>query len=166
MKQFVTHSYTFNPGTIGSGYIDLSRIPKFDIRRLIAIINQTNGKVLYSTGSQALKYLVYSPDGKLYFNQDTSSQDPEDDIQILYDQEVNTVDTTVMLNNLLSIIANPGIRDKSQNADRVAVVNTVPVTVSSGTITTLSALAGYQAQLPVQNNNLAAWYLSCRKTIT
>lgn len=166
MKQFIVTPYVFIPGAIGAGYIDLNYIPKFDITRLVAIINQTSGKVLYSTASESLKYLVLSLDNKLYFNQDTSSQSSTDEIQILYDQETTTVDTTVMLNNLLSIIANPGIRDKSLNADRVAVVNTVPVTVSSGTITTLSTLAGYQAQMPVQNNNLAAWYLSCRKTIT
>ena len=72
----------------------------------------------------------------------------------------------VMLNNLLSIIANPGIRDKSVNADRVSIVGTPAVTISSGTVTTLSTLAGYQAQIPVQNNNLAAWALACRSTIS
>lgn len=165
MKQFITPKYSFNPGIIGSGYIDLNNIPNFDIKRLVVIINQTAGKVLYSTASESLKYLSYL-NGKLFFIQDTSSQNINDDIQIIYNTETDTVDMTVMLNNLLNIIANPGIRDKSQNADRVAIVNTVPVTISSGTITTVSALGGYQAQIPVQNNNLATWYLSCRKTIT
>lgn len=165
MKQFITPRYTFNPGTIGSGFIDLSNINDFDIKRVVAIINQTSGKVLYSTASESLKYLSYS-NGRLFFIQDTSSQNSNDDIQIIYDSESNTIDMTVMLNNLMNIIANPGIRDKTLNADRIAVVNTVPVTVSSGTVTTLSTLAGYQAQIPVQNNNMAAWYLSCRSKIT
>lgn len=165
MKQFITPRYTFNPGTIGSGYIDLNNIHDFDIKRVVAIINQTSGKVLYSTASESLKYLSYS-NGRLFFIQDTSSQSSTDDIQIIYDSESNTIDMTVMLNNLMNIIANPGIRDKTLNADRIAVVNTVPVTISSGTVTTLSTLAGYQAQIPVQNNNIAAWYLSCRSKIT
>lgn len=165
MKQFITPSYEFNPGTIGAGYLDLSRVPHFDIKRLVAIINQTAGKVLYSTASEALKYLSYS-NGRLFFIQDTSSQSATDDIQIIYDEESTVVDMTVMLNNLMSIIANPGIRDKTLNADRVAVVNTVPVTISSGTVTNLTTLSGYQSQMPVQNNNTAAWYLSCRSKIT
>jgi hypothetical protein len=165
MKTFVTPKYTFNPGTIGSGYIDLNDIYNFNIKRLVAIINQTSGKVIYSTASESFKYLSYGS-GRLFFGIDTSSQNATDDIQIIYDEESNTIDMTVMLNNLISIIANPGIRDKTLNADRIAVVNTVPVTISSGTVTNLSTLSGYQSQIPVQNNNIAAWYLSCRSKIT
>jgi hypothetical protein len=164
MKHFITPRYTFNPGTIGSGYIDLNEIHNFDIKRVVAIINQTSGKVLYSTASESLKYLSYS-NGRLFFIQDTSSQSSTDDIQIIYDSESNTIDMTVMLNNLMSIIANPGIRDKTVNADRVTLVGGSTV-ISSGTITNLSTLSGYQSQIPVQNNNMAAWYLSCRSKIT
>lgn len=164
MKQFITPSYEFNPGTIGAGYLDLSRVPHFDIKRLVAIINQTAGKVLYSTASEALKYLSYS-NGRLFFIQDTSSQSATDDIQIIYDEESTVVDMTVMLNNLMSIIANPGIRDKTLNADRVTLVGG-STTLSSGTVTNLTTFSGYQTQIPVQNNNMAAWYLSCRSKIT
>jgi hypothetical protein len=165
MKQFITPFYIFVPGATGVGYIDLKSIQNFDVKRLVAIINQTQGKIIYSAASEAFKYLAVTG-SQLYFNVDTSGQSASDDIQIIYDAESSTVDMIVMLNNLLSIIANPGIRDKSVNADRVSVVNTVPVTVSSGTVTNLLALAGYQAQIPVQNNNLAAWSLTRRNTIS
>lgn len=157
MKQFITPNYIFVPGNIGAGYIDLKYINDFDIKRLIAIINQTRGKVMYSTGTESLNYLSIT-DNKLYFGIDTNSYDSSDNIQIIYDTESDTIDMTVMLNNLMNIIANPGIRDKTLNADRIAVVNTVPTTVLT--------LAGYQAQIPVQNNNMAAWYLSCRSRIS
>lgn len=164
MKQFITPNYNFNPGNIGSGYIDLNNIPSFDINRLVAIINQTSGKVLYTTASESFKYLSYS-NGRLFFGIDTSSQSANDEIQILYDSHSSTIDMTVMLNNLMNIIASPGIRDKTINADRVTLVGG-STTISSGTISNVSTLSGYQAQIPVQNNNMAAWYLSCRSKIT
>lgn len=160
MKQFITPKYEFIPGNIGDGYINLSYIPNFNINRLVAIINQTRGKVLYSTGTESLNYLTIT-NNKLFFGIDTNTYSSSDEIQIIYDSETETLDMTLMLNNLLTILATPGIRDKTLNADRVAVINTVATTV-----TTVSALNSYQAQLPVINNNIAAWYLSCRSKIT
>jgi hypothetical protein len=164
MKQFITPNYEFSPGTIGTGYIDLNNIPNFNINRLVAIINQTRGKVLYSTGTVSLNYLSIT-NNKLFFGIDTNDYSSSDEIQIVYDSETETIDMTTMLNNLLTIIANPGIRDKSLNADRVTLVGGSTV-ISSGTVTTLSTLSGYQSQIPVINNNMSAWYLSCRSNIT
>jgi hypothetical protein len=163
MKEFLSTKYKYNPGPTGSGFIDLSNISNFKIERLIAIINQTKGKILYTTGSEIFKYLVF--DGtKLFFNIDTSSDSSTDSIQIIYDTESDTIDMTVMLQTLMSIIANPGIRDKTQNADRVTLVGG-STTISSGTINNVLEMRGYQAHIPVINNNTAAWYLSCRSKI-
>jgi hypothetical protein len=165
MKEFITPNYMFSPGASGVGSVNLLGIEQFDVARLVAIINQTRGILIYSTASVDNKYTSVSGT-TVYLNFDTSSQSSTDQLQIIYNNESSTIDMIVMLNNLLSIIANPGIRDKSVNADRVSIVGTPAVTISSGTVTTLSTLAGYQAQIPVQNNNLAAWTLACRNRIS
>lgn len=164
MKQFITPYYIFVPGASGLGYIDLKDIKGFNIKRLVAIINQTQGKIIYSAASEAFKYSAVTGT-QVYFGVDTSGQSANDDIQIIYDAESATVDMIVMLNNLLNIIANPGIRDKTINANRVTLVGG-STTISSGTVSNLGALGGYQAQIPVQNNNIAAWSLTCRNKIS
>jgi hypothetical protein len=167
MKEFITPRYVFSPGSPGVGFVDLVGINNFDVARLVVIINQTDGTLIYSTASETNKYTAVSGT-KVYLNVDTSTQSSSDQLQIIYNKETSTVDMIVMLNNLLSIIASPGIRDKSVNADRVTLVGGTTA-ISSGTITTVSnlvALAGYQAQIPVQNNNLAAWALGCRSRIS
>lgn len=164
MKQFITPNYIFNPDIIGSGYIDLKNISNFDIRQLVAIINQTSGKVLYSTASESLKYLALSG-SILYFNHDTSSDNSSDLIQIIYDADINMVDVTIMLRNLISILANPSTKDKSINAERVNVVTPISVTTVS-TVSNIAALGGYQAQIETLNNNTAAWYSGCRSRIS
>jgi hypothetical protein len=180
MKEFITPRYVFSPGTPSVGFVDLVGIDDFDVARLVAIINQTRGIVIYSTASQSSKYTSVVGT-KVYLNADTDAQSADDELQVIYNKEASTVDMIVMLNNLLSIIANPGIRDKTVNADRVSVVNTVPVTVSSGTVTTVSTVTGvttvstlsnlvnfngYQSQLQIIGNNINAWANTCRTRIS
>ncbi len=165
MKEFITPNYTFSPGASTVGYVDLSGIHNFDIARLVAIINQTKGILIYSTASETSKYTSLIGT-KVYLNIDTSTHSADDVLQIIYNNESSTVDMIVMLNNLLNIIANPGIRDKSINANRVSVVNTAAVTISSGTVSNITSQGGYQSNLGIVNNNMAAWYLSCRSRIS
>jgi hypothetical protein len=167
MKEFITPKYNFSPGTSGIGYVDLLGIDNFDVARLVAIINQTKGILIYSTSSEIGKFTSISGT-KIYLNIDTSTQSSDDKLQIIYNSESSTVDMIVMLNNLLSIIANPGIRDKTINADRVTLVGG-STTISSGTVTTVSNLAsigGYQGQMQIINNNINAWSNVCRRTIS
>ena len=169
MKEFITPNYIFSPGASGVGSVNLLGIEQFNVARLVAIINQTRGILIYSTASIDNKYTSVSGT-TVYLNFDTSSQSSTDQLQIIYNNEASMVDVIVMLDNLLSIIANPGIRDKTVNADRVTLVGgSTTAVISSGTVTTVSnlaALAGYQAQIPVQNNNTAAWALACRNRIS
>jgi hypothetical protein len=164
MKEFITPKYNFSPGTSGVGYVDLVGINNFDVARLVAIINQTKGILIYSTASETNKYTSVSGT-KVYLNIDTSTQSSDDKLQIIYNSESSTVDMIVMLNNLLSIIANPGIRDKTINADRVTLVGGSTV-ISSGTVTNLAAIGGYQGQMQIINNNINAWSNACRRTIS
>jgi hypothetical protein len=164
MKEFITPKYNFSPGTSGVGYVDLLGIDNFDVARLVAIINQTKGILIYSTSSEIGKFTSISGT-KIYLNIDTSTQSSDDKLQIIYNSESSTVDMIVMLNNLLSIIANPGIRDKTINADRVTLVGGSTV-ISSGTVTNLASIGGYQGQMQIINNNINAWSNSCRRTIS
>ena len=167
MKEFITPRYVFSPGSSGVGFVDLVGIDRFDVARLVIIINQTDGTLLYSTASETNKYTSVSGT-KVYLNIDTSTQSSSDQLQIVYNNETSTMDMIVMLNNLLSIIANPGIRDKTINADRVTLVGG-STTISSGTVTTVSNLAtiaGYQGQMQIIHNNMNAWSNVCRRTIS
>ena len=167
MKEFITTKYTFSPGASGVGFVDLSGIDSFDSTRLVAIINQTRGVLLYSTASETSKYTLIEGN-RVFLNTDTSSHSAEDSLQIIYNKESSTVDMVVLLNNLLSIIATPAIRDKTINADRVTLVGG-STTISSGTVTTvsnLSTFSNYQSQIQTINSNLNAWANTCRSTIT
>jgi hypothetical protein len=84
MKAFITPSYTFTPGASGGGTIDLSSIAGFDIKRLIAVINQTRGELIYSTGSSTLKYTGVLG-GVVTLFADTSSHLSTDTLQIIYE---------------------------------------------------------------------------------
>lgn len=164
MKEFITPRYTFSPGASGVGFVDLQGIDNFDVARLVAIINQTRGILIYSTASETNKYTSVS--GKtVYLNADTSTQSADDQLQIIYNKEASTIDMVVMLNNLLNIIASPGIRDKTINADRVTLVGG-STTLSSGTLTNLNQFSGYQTQMQIIQNNVNAWANTCRRTIS
>lgn len=84
MKDFITPSLTFSPGLPGAGYVDLFGIAGFNIRRLVSIINQTTGTVIYSTADPALRYTnVVGTTVYLLF--DTSGMSAGNVIQVVYD---------------------------------------------------------------------------------
>jgi hypothetical protein len=86
MKKFITPSYTFTPGTPGVGSVDLSGVTDFNIKKLVSIINQTRGVLIYSTASSNLKYTNVS--GTIVtLNSDTSSHNSADNLQIIYEDE-------------------------------------------------------------------------------
>jgi hypothetical protein len=84
MKSFITPSYTFTPGAAGVGTIDLFGIDNFNVNRLIAIINQTRGFLIYSTADTNLGFTNISGT-TLTLQADTSTQSSNDEIQIIYD---------------------------------------------------------------------------------
>lgn len=84
MKQFITPAYTFTPGASGVGTVDLSGISSFDIKRLVSIINQTTGTVIYSTASASLKYTNVSSTTVTLFK-DTTGMSSGDVLQVIYD---------------------------------------------------------------------------------
>lgn len=84
MKAFITPAYTFTPGATGVGIIDFSGIVDFDIKRLIAVINQTKGRVLYSTASPTTKYTDVSGSTITLF-EDTTEMSALDSLQVIYE---------------------------------------------------------------------------------
>jgi hypothetical protein len=170
MKEFITPKYFFSPGTSDNGFVDLFGISNFEIGRLVAIINQKRGVIIYSTASESNKYTRVI-DNKVYLAADTSSYSSDDQLQIIYNTESTTVDVVVMLSTLLNAILNPGNLDKTINAERVTLVGG-STTISSGTVTTLSTLSnivnnnGYPSQIGLINNNMNAWTNTCRNKIT
>ena len=84
MKQFITPTYTFTPGASGVGTVNLSGIASFDIKYLLAIINQTRGVVIYSTGDTASRYTALAGT-TLTLNVDTSTHSSGDVLQVVYE---------------------------------------------------------------------------------
>lgn len=89
MKQFIAPSYTFTPGASGVGTVNLSGISGFNIKYLVAVINQTRGVVIYSTGDTATRYTNLSGT-TLTLNVDTSTHNSGDVLQVIY--EVTSTD--------------------------------------------------------------------------
>ena len=88
MKSFITPTYTFTPGASGVGTVDLSGIPSFEIKSLVAIINQTRGVVIYSTADTAKRFTnVAGTVITLFF--DTSTHSNTDVLQIIYDHQTS-----------------------------------------------------------------------------
>ena len=84
MKQFITPTYTFTPGASGVGTVNLSGIASFDIKYLLAVINQTRGVVIYSTGDTASRYTALAGT-TLTLNVDTSTHNSGDVLQVIYE---------------------------------------------------------------------------------
>lgn len=98
MKAFITPSYTFTPGASGVGTVNLSGITSFNIKNLVAIINQTKGVVIYSTANTALKYTaVASTTVTLFF--DTSAHANTDVLQVIYESTALDPLTDTQLRN-------------------------------------------------------------------
>ena len=87
-KAFVTPAYTFTPGASGVGTVALTGLADFDIKRLVAVINQTRGVVIYATGSAATRYTALAGSA-LTLNVDTSTHISGDVLQVI---DVSPVD--------------------------------------------------------------------------
>ena len=110
MKKFITPTYTFTPGISGVGTVNLSGITGFDVKYLVAIINQTDGIVIYSTGSQTLKYTNVTGT-TITLLADTSSMSAGDTLQVIYEDNSAIAVEAVLLDkdgNEVSPVATVG----------------------------------------------------------
>lgn len=153
MKAFITPSYTFTPGTSGVGTVNLSGISGFEIKRLVAVINQTAGKLIYSTGNEALRFTALAGT-TLTLNADTATQKTADVLQVIYESP-DTFATQATLASLLTELQLKADLTEAQPVsgpltDAQLRATFVPVSlaalpapvVSGGTITTAQKVVG------------------------
>lgn len=144
MKDFVVTNYVFSPGTSGAGYVELYSMDDFDITRVVAIINQTKGIVIYATGSSATRYTSISGK-KIYLYFDTSSHSSSDKLQIIYNSPLpqKTADTdqqelTKLLTRLVKVMENQQACDVAQR--QKITLDAITASLTLATITTVSTV--------------------------
>lgn len=174
MKDFIPVNYTFVPGASGVGTIALD-IANFDIKRLVAIINQSRGVMIYSTGNVDLRYSSISGNTLTLFF-DTTGHSANDVIQVIYNDSnpLSMVldDVSTWFKTLLKALQYPNYLDRSLNALRIAIVNTIATVTTVTTVTTVSSvtdqanIGGYNAQVMVRSATRQAWYNSVRSRIS
>lgn len=179
MKDFLSVNYTFVPGASGVGTLSLG-ITNFDPKRLVAVINQTRGVMIYSTGSVDLRYSNISGNTLTLFF-DTTGHSANDVLQVIYN-DPNPLSTSLdnissWFKTLLKAIQYPNYLDRSLNALRVAITNSLTVgsLPTLGAVTNVATVAavtdqvnigGYNAQVMVRSVTRAAWYNSVRPRIS
>jgi hypothetical protein len=134
MKSFITPAYTFTPGASGVGTVNLSGIAGFNVKFLVAIINQTRGTVIYATGSTDTRYTALSGTTLTLFA-DTTGHSSGDVLQVIYEDatpqpvsDLPATPTVTTFSQTGAIAAGPIISLDCQNVRMVAVQ-----TVSIGT---------------------------------
>ena len=149
MKQFVTPSYTFTPGASGVGTLDLFGIADFNARKLVAVINQTRGVVIYSTGGTATRYTAISGT-LLTLNVDTSTHNSGDALQVIYEEtsvELESLEALEALRMAIQSLTRTIGQTMPDTAGRLRVLTENPTaanltaTVSLAASQTLSSLS-------------------------
>lgn len=87
MKNYITPSYVFTPGAANAGTIQII-VAGFDIKRLAAVINVTRNVIIYAPGLSGTG-LFSSTGNTITLQFDTSTQNANDSLQILYDMGSN-----------------------------------------------------------------------------
>ncbi len=119
MSNYITPAYTFSPGPSGVGFVNLSGINDFDIKRLVAVINQTQGVIIYSSANSSYNYTnVVGKIVTLKF--DTSDHSPTDILQIVYDTGYTVLDPTFPI-NIDSIYVSNEVEVKNDSGNPVPV---------------------------------------------
>lgn len=156
MSNYITPSYTFSPGLSGVGSIDLSGIDGFDIKRLVAIVNQTVGVIIYSSANSSCNYTnVQGTVVTLKF--DTSTHSATDVLQIIYDTGYTRLDPVFPINIENCYVSNE-VEIKNDEGNPVPVASnqsgTWDITNISGTIS-LPTGAATENNQTISNNLLS-----------
>lgn len=157
MKDFLVTEYIFFPGVSGSGYVEFINLDDFDITRLISIINQTRGVIIYATGSVEKAYSSFS--GKrVFLNFNTSTHNANDKLQIVYNNsqalkttDNNQQDLTKLLSRLVKVMENQQACDAGQR-QRI----TVDAFTAGLSLPTVGAVTSITNALPAGTNAVGA----------
>jgi hypothetical protein len=144
MKDFLVTDYVFSPGTSGVGYVEFLNLPDFDITRVVAIINQTQGVVIYATGSASTRYTSVSG-RRVFLNVDTSTHNAADKLQVVYNSasalqttDNNSQDLIKLLSRLVKVMENQQACDAAQR-QRVTIDN-IAASLTLGTVSTVTTV--------------------------
>jgi hypothetical protein len=99
MKSFLAPTYTFTPGASGVGTVDLSGISGFNIKYLVAIINQTRGVTIYATGDAGLRYTAVAGTTVTLFA-NTTGHSAGDVLQVIYEDQAGAPIEDTAIQNL------------------------------------------------------------------
>jgi hypothetical protein len=149
MKQSVITNSIFTPstGTINTNIVD------FDVRKLYAIINQTQGILIYATATPAKGYSSVSG-STIVLQHDTSSMSSTDVLQILYEDNEDTnwlqnihtaVDKLGFLAGLRTALAALRVSVTDGALTSVGTVTTVTGVTTVSTVNTVGSLTNIGA---------------------
>jgi hypothetical protein len=136
MKDFITPSYTFAPAGSGVGTVTLN-IESFDVRRLVAIINQTRGVVIYSTGDINARFTNLNG-STLTLNVDTSTHASGDILQVIYNDSVQDDMQELMYEILKRLDFLSSLRGTDGTIRAGIISGTLPTVSTVGTVSTVT----------------------------
>ncbi len=140
MKDFITPSYTFTPAVSGVGKVSLN-IASFDVRRLVAIINQTRGVVIYSTADTNNRFTNLNG-STLTLNADTSTHASSDILQVIYNDTTQDDLIEGIYETLRRLDFLPLMRGSDGTIRSTIVSGTLPTVSTVSTCSTVSNVAG------------------------
>jgi hypothetical protein len=140
MKDFITPSYTFTPAGSGVGTVTLN-IENFDVRRLAAIINQTRGVVIYSTGDTNARFTNLNG-STLTLNVDTSTHASSDILQVIYDDPVQDDIQEFMYEILKRLDFLSSLRGTDGTIRAGIISGTLPTVSTVTSVTNVAAMTG------------------------
>lgn len=152
MKDFISTTYTFTPAGAGVGTVSLN-ITNFDIKRLVAIINQTRGVVLYNTADTNNRFTALSG-STLTLNVDTSTHAPSDILQVIYNDPFQDDIQEFMYETLKRLDFLSALRGSDGTIRAGVISGTLPTvtTVSSVTnVAGMSVIGGFSANTVAPN---------------
>jgi hypothetical protein len=128
MKNYITPSYTFTPGASGVGTVD-TNIVSFNVKLLVAIVNQTRNTIIYGSGLTGRGYTNLSGD-ILTLEFDTTGHNSGDVLQFIYDDIEQPLTDTQLRNTPVPVSANaPAALLTSYTQTGVIAINTILTTL-------------------------------------
>lgn len=159
MKDFIVTDYVFSPGASGVGYVDLYSLTDFDITRVVSIINQTKGVIIYATGQTTTRYTSVSGN-KLYLYYDTSTHSASDKLQVIYNtsqasraKDTDQQELTKLLSRLVKVMENQQACDAAQR-QRVT-LDAITGSLTLATVTTVGNVGQIASMGQEQYINIA-----------
>ena len=140
MKDFITPSYSFTPAGSGVGTVTLD-IEEFDVRRLVAIINQTRGVVIYSTADTNNRFTNLNG-STLTLNADTSTHASSDILQVIYNDTTQDDLIEGIYETLRRLDFLPLMRGTDGTIRSTIVSGTLPTIQVVNSVATVSNVAG------------------------